>query len=112
MLKLSPSGEGDKAQEAVAGSTASPHAREWTVRVSIFETEDDTDARAVLVADSPEHLVASGWSHRAPQDRAVPEIGDEVAVARALRHLADLLMSTAESDISAVTGKDAQVRRT
>jgi hypothetical protein len=42
----------------------------------------------------------------------VPEIGDEVAVARALRHLADTLMATAETDIEAVTGEDVQVRYT
>lgn len=37
-------------------------------------------------------------------------IGDEVAVARALRHLADSLLARAESDIEAATGADAYVR--
>ena len=37
-------------------------------------------------------------------------IGDEVAVARALRHLADTLLARAESDIEAATGTDAYVR--
>jgi hypothetical protein len=37
-------------------------------------------------------------------------IGDEVAVARALRHLADSLLARAESDISAATGTSAYVR--
>jgi hypothetical protein len=95
-----------------ASGTALPHVREWTVRVSIFEGADDTDVRAVLVADAPEHLVATGRSHRSPKDRPVPEIGDEVAVARALRHLADNLLATAEQDIEGLTGKDAQVRPT
>lgn len=95
-----------------AAPEAAPHAREWKVQVTIFETEDDTDARAVLVADAPEPLVASGQSHRAPEDTSVPAIGEEVAVARALRHLADLLMAGAESEISALTGEDVQVRRT
>lgn len=89
-----------------------PHVREWTVRVSIFEDADDTDVRAVLVADAPEHLVATGRSHRSPKDPAVPEIGDEVAVARALRHLADHLLAAAERDIEEITGKDAYVRPT
>jgi len=35
----------------------------------------------------------------------VPEIGDEVAVARALRRLADQLIETAEQDLEAVTGQ-------
>lgn len=95
-----------------APSTARPHVREWTVRMSIVEAGDDTDAHAVLVADPAGPLTAWGRSHRAPEDRLDPEIGDDVAAARALRHLADLLMTTAESDISAVTGQDAQVRRT
>ena len=39
----------------------------------------------------------------------VSEIGDEVAVARALRHLADQLLETAAKDIEAVTGKEAHL---
>lgn len=101
--QTSPSDEGAPAQ--------SPHVRQWSVRISIFESGDDTSAQAVLLADAPEHLVASGKSHRSTRDRAVPEIGDEVAVARALRHLADRLIATAEDDIAAVTGEDAQIRR-
>jgi hypothetical protein len=43
----------------------------------------------------------------------VPEIGDEVAVARALRHLADQLLATAEGDIEELTGEhDVVVRPT
>jgi hypothetical protein len=86
--------------------------REWAVRVTIFESPDDTSARAVLVAEVPQQLVATGTSHRAEDDRPVAEIGDEVAVARALRHLADRLMEAADDDISAQTGQDAHVRRT
>lgn len=86
--------------------------RDWTVHVSVFEHEDDTEARAVLVADAPEHLVATGEAHRSPHDSPVAEIGDEVAVARALRHLADRLLDTAERDIEDLTGEDARVRRT
>lgn len=88
-----------------------PHVREWSLRVSIFESGDDTTATAVLLADSPEHLTARGESHRAKGDPMVPEIGDEVAVARALRHLADKLMATAESDLEALTGEDVHIRR-
>jgi hypothetical protein len=40
----------------------------------------------------------------------VPEIGGEVAVARALRHLADKLMETAETDVSELTGEGAHIR--
>lgn len=40
----------------------------------------------------------------------MPEIGDEVAVARALRHLADQLLDTAAQDLEAVTGEPAHIR--
>lgn len=84
--------------------------REWQVRVSIFESGDDTSAQAVLLADSPEHLSGRGTSHRSDDDAPVPEIGDEVAVARALRHLAERLVQAAETDIEMMTGEEAHVR--
>jgi hypothetical protein len=93
-----------------SGSEAG-HVREWTIRVSIFESGDDTSANVVLLSEAPSHLTARGSSHRAPDDRSIPEIGDEVAVARALRHLADQLLETAEQDIEALTGDAARLRR-
>ena len=78
--------------------------REWHVR-RIFERGDDTDANVVLLADAPQHLTAQGHARRS-DDISVPEIGDEVAVARALRRLADRLLDTAEQDISGVTGEE------
>lgn len=81
------------------------HARDWHVRISVLGDDDDAEARVVLVADSPRHLTAHGHSHRSTSDRSVPEIGDEVAVARALRRLADRLMETAATDIEDVTGE-------
>lgn len=94
------------AAEAHTGSSTGPgHVREWNVRVSIFESGDDTSATVVLLADAPEHLSARGTSHRSSDDPAVPEIGDEVAVARALHHLADRLLETAERDVESVTGE-------
>ena len=91
------------------GAAEAPHpampVKEWQVRVSIFETGDDTTAKVVLVADSPETLTASGESHRSDEDPVGPRIGDEVAVARALRHLADELLDTATDDIESTTGE-------
>jgi hypothetical protein len=80
--------------------------KEWQVRVSIFETPDDTTAKVVLVADAPGTLSASGESHRSNEDEPAARIGDEVAVARALRHLADQLLDTAAHDIEASTGEN------
>jgi hypothetical protein len=84
---------------------AHPRVRDWQVRVSIFGSDDNAEATALLLADSPRHLSAHGHSHRSTDDRVVPEIGDEVAVARALRHLADQLLETAADDIEGLTGE-------
>jgi len=85
--------------------------REWTVRVTIFEKGDDTTATVALLADSPEALTAKGTSHRSSADPSDAHIGDEVAVARALRRLADHLLATAEHDIEEATGEDDVVVR-
>jgi hypothetical protein len=84
---------------------AHPRVRDWEVRVSIFGSDDDAEATVVLLSDSPSHLTAHGHSHRSDGDRVVPEIGDEVAVARALRRLADQLLETAADDIEGLTGE-------
>lgn len=89
------------------------HVRDWEVRISVFGSDDATDAHVVLLADSPTHLTASGHSQRGARDSATPEIGDEVAVARALRRLADQLLETAAGDIEQLTGEhDVTLRPT
>jgi Domain of unknown function (DUF1876)/Domain of unknown function (DUF1918) len=82
----------------------------WRVQVSVVETGDNTRATALLISDQPGDFRAHGDSHRSPADEPKGAIGDEVAVARALRHLADSLLAQAESDIEAATGTDAYVR--
>jgi hypothetical protein len=81
------------------------HVHDWQVRISIFGSDDETDAHVLLVADSPTRLTASGHSDRSPDDIVTPEIGEEVAVARPLRRLADQLLETAASDIEDRTGE-------
>ena len=81
----------------------------WRVQVSLVESEGRTTAEAVLVADSPEHLRTVGRARRDPHDTDVPLIGDEIAVGRALRRLADRLLDDAESDIESSTGAPAHV---
>ncbi|HET7397185.1 MAG TPA: DUF1918 domain-containing protein [Intrasporangium sp.] len=98
------------APPAPSPAPAAGHVREWQVRISIFESGDDTSANVVLISDSPQHLSARGSSHRSAHDDPAPQIGDEVAVARALRHLADKLVATAEGDIGSRMGAEAHVR--
>lgn len=80
------------------------HVRSWHVQVDLFEDADETNAHAVLVTQSPTHLDAHGTARRKAGDRDIPEIGDEIAVARALRRLSDRLLGTAADDIAAVEG--------
>jgi hypothetical protein len=72
----------------------------WHVEVFIDEIDGRTDARAVLHTGVPEHKEGRGVALLSPHDADVPEIGDEVATARALHSLADALLGTAADDIS------------
>jgi hypothetical protein len=108
VLRVQGSGEEPHAEAPEAGAAdsgvAPPTAHQWIVRISVFEGEDTT-ARAVLVADPLAGIRATGVSHRRAQDPPQQRIGDEVAVARALRHLADQLLEQATSDIEQSTGE-------
>jgi hypothetical protein len=88
---------------------ASSGAHTWRVQVTLTHEGAETTAQAVLVAGSPDHLGTVGRSRRNPEDGPVEEIGDEVAVARALRRLADRLIDTAEEQIEDSTGRPARV---
>ncbi len=81
----------------------------WRVQVTLSHEGPETTAQAVLVTGTPEHLGAVGHSRRNPEDASVEVIGQEVAVARALRRLADRLLDTAEEQIEDSTGLPAKV---
>ena len=80
----------------------SPHHKTWTLEVAVDEHPKRTRARARMRWRGLE-LVGVGLAHRNPADRNVPEIGDELAVARALTNLADQLFAATAADINAVT---------
>jgi hypothetical protein len=83
-------------------------AKEWNVQIIIDEHDDDsTHAQARLVSDGDTKLVGDGHARRNPHDREVPQIGDEVAAARALSELAGKLLGTAATDIADATGESA-----
>jgi len=90
--------------------TTRPTVKTWRVQVSVVEAGDNTRATAMLISDETGEFSAQGDSHRSPRDKPLGVIGDEVAVSRALRHLADTLLARAESDIESTTGTDAYVR--
>lgn len=87
------------------GETPPPeplHVKTWRVEIHVFERGSTTSARAVLRAEAPTQLESTGEARRNPTDFDVPEIGDEVAVARALEHLAESLLKTAADDIAEI----------
>ena len=80
------------------------HTKEWHVDIYVYEAGESTTAHAVLRSGVPEPLHTRGEARRRPGEGDVPEIGDEVAVARALRRLGDRLRATAEDDIAGIEG--------
>jgi len=83
-------------------------AKEWTVRIEIEETDGQTRA-AARVHNRDNEISGHGVARRNPRDTEVPEIGDELAVARALSDLAHQLFDATVGDIEALTHRHAQV---
>ncbi len=79
------------------------HVKTWRVELQLFESGDSTTAHATLLAEAP-GIDAVGKARRRQDDVDVPEIGDEVAAARALRRLADRLLGVACDDIADIQG--------
>ncbi|WP_440073767.1 dsRBD fold-containing protein [Streptosporangium sp. OZ121] len=80
------------------------HAKRWTVQIHITEDGDTTSARAVLSTGDRTYLAGAGHACRNPADPQVPEIGDELAAARALADLAGRLLAVGSEDIAQVSG--------
>lgn len=76
---------------------------QWKIDLLIGEDDGRTYAEARLVTEAGDHLIGVGRAQRSSEDPDVPEIGDEVAVARALRELSDRLLDTASGDLAEVT---------
>lgn len=77
------------------------------LKVDIYVDEHDGETRAqarLHHPDGPLHT-GHGVARRNPSDAAVAEIGDELAVSRALSDLAAQLLEAASGDIEQVTAK-------
>lgn len=69
---------------------------ETDITLSIHVTEDERETRAKAVLDMRgDHFEAIGQARRNPSDPQKPLIGEELAVARALRKLESALMEAA-----------------
>ena len=94
-----------KMKEVVAVATV----KHWSVEIDIGEHSDErrTWAEARLHTNDATDLRGIGTAHRNPYDREVPEIGDELAVARALADLAEKLRVAAVADVEQLTPERA-----
>lgn len=77
--------------------------KRWSIDVVIDEYENRTRAHARLHNPDELGLVGVGTARLNPADVNVPEIGDELATARALAELAHKLLDAAALDIEGVT---------
>lgn len=77
------------------------HTRTWHVTINLFEQDGFTRAQAVLRTDAGPERRHDASARRHPADREVPEIGDELAVSRALAGLAHDLLDAAIDDVAA-----------
>ena len=84
--------------------------KHWTVDIDIDEHDGRTRAIARLGQQGGDRLVGVGLARLNPVDRDVPEIGDELAVARALSELAHNLLEVAAGDIEQVTHEPDHLR--
>lgn len=97
-----------------------PAMKHWTVDIYLNEKtgvdEFDggisvrTHAEARLDTGAGDALRAWGNARKHPSDRDVPQIGDELAAARALSDLAHRMLHAAAADIEAATGQFASPR--
>ncbi|MBX6356315.1 MAG: DUF1876 domain-containing protein [Micromonosporaceae bacterium] len=79
--------------------------KRWTVEILIAEVDRRTYAEAQLYDEISDDLVGTGLARLNPADPNVPEIGDEIAAARALTDLGRRLLTTASGDLETVTGE-------
>ena len=75
----------------------------WSVELSIGKDDDETHAEARLVLTDRDQLYGHGKARHNPADPDVTEIGEEIAVARALSELAHNLLNTAAAELEEVT---------
>lgn len=97
-----------KGSNIMCGDQSDHVLQHWTVDISIDEYEGLTRAKARLRWREKE-LVGVGLARLNPADRNVPEIGDELSVARALSDLGKRMLKVSTHDIEAVTHQPARL---
>lgn len=83
--------------------------KNWSAAITISEHDGVTYAEARLHTLDTDQLIGTGRAKLNPSDLDVPEIGDEVAVARALTDLGRRLLRAATEDIQAISHEPAHL---
>jgi len=96
-----PETTGEAVRERPVPKAAPPHTKHWRVDVYLYEGEDATSAQVVLRGDASSPVTARGQVERSTRSAVIPEVGDEVAVGRALQRLSDRLLGLADEDLAA-----------
>ena len=84
--------------------------KRWQVEVFIDEHETTTRAEARLQNRDKTGIVGVGSARRSPAESEFPEIGDELAVSRALADLSQRLLEAAVADVEGVTQHPAHLK--
>jgi hypothetical protein len=81
--------------------------KHWSVDITIDERTSEmgnrTRAIARLHSRDDTHLAGVGFARCNPSDRDVPEIGDELAVSRALADLSRQVIEATRTDLAGIT---------
>ena len=82
---------------------------DWLVSLSVAESDGQTRAEARLAMPGGEQLAGHGQARRNPADREMPQIGAQLAAARALTDLAGQLLHAAAAAIEDSTHERARL---
>lgn len=80
----------------------------WKIDVELEEVDGQTNADALLEAGDVRYR-ACGRARRNPRDPERPQVGEEVAAARALEKLAEQLRHAAEHGVEEFEGHRVQI---
>lgn len=83
--------------------------RTLNLHVHLVEHEASTTADVTLTLDSGATVRGHGEAHRHPRDADVPQIGDELATARALSELAHRLVEAAADEIGRIEHREVHL---
>lgn len=80
----------------------------WNTEISITEIDSEVRAEARLRGKDGGQMVGQGTARCNPADENVPDIGDELAVARAMSDLSHQLIQRAAHDIEMRTARPVE----